>query len=147
MKDVAYFVGSCLSEKDCSDLEEEILQFYFAELRIALSQSEISVEKLEQEWRSLYRVAWADFQRFILGWSPQHRKLTAYSDALTERSINLIQEELLSAAREACLAAGALIETQRDQVLEVSSKGLPSPKRPPRISQPPQTALGPAGAP
>jgi len=45
-------------------------------------------EALEKEWRSLYRVAWADFHRFIKGWSPSHWKINTYSERVTAEVIN-----------------------------------------------------------
>ena len=126
VRDVAYFVGSCLSEAQCQALEAEILEIYFIQLRDRLS-FDIDADALEAEWRALYPVAWADFQRFMLGWSPLHRKLTTYSDLLTERVIDELRDELLSAARSACLAAGTLIQAHQGRVLRTSSKGFMSP--------------------
>lgn len=122
MQDVAYFIGSCLSGPECERLEPEILTIYFSKLRSCLP-TDIDAAALEAEWRALYPAAWADFQRFMTGWSPQHRKLTPYSDATTERAIDQMTEELLGAARCACLAAGRFIQANRDQPLEVGSKG------------------------
>jgi hypothetical protein len=85
MKDVAYFVGSCLSEKDCERLEGEILDTYFMHLQNAIGTKN---EALEKEWRSLYHVAWADFHRFLKGWSPGHWKINSYSERITNQVIN-----------------------------------------------------------
>jgi fructose-1,6-bisphosphatase/inositol monophosphatase family enzyme len=125
MKDVAYFVGSCLSGPECERRESELLAVYFSALRTCLP-ADVDAGALEGEWRALYPVAWADFQRFMSGWSPEHRKLTDYSDTTTERAIDQMTEELMHAAREACLAAGRFIQANRDQPLEVSSKGFAS---------------------
>ncbi|MEL7247275.1 MAG: choline kinase [Bacteroidota bacterium] len=84
MKDVAYFVGSCLNERDCERLEGQILDTYFKHLQAALPEKN---EALEKEWRSLYRVAWADFHRFLKGWSPGHWKLSSYSGRVTTEVI------------------------------------------------------------
>ncbi|MAY80045.1 MAG: hypothetical protein CL930_04585 [Deltaproteobacteria bacterium] len=125
MKDVAYFVGSCLSGPECERLEGKLLDVYFSALRESLPD-DVDSTALEAEWRSLYTVAWADFQRFMLGWSPGHRKLTDYSDATTERAIDDMTKELTQAAREACLAAGRFIQENRGRPLEVGSKGFDS---------------------
>ena len=84
MKDVAYFLGSCLSEDDCESFEEEVLSYYFQELKLALNQSnkDVDFEDLETEWRSLFKVAWTDFFRFLQGWSPGHWKINSYSTRL-----------------------------------------------------------------
>ena len=85
MKDVAYFIGSCLDERDCERLEAQILDTYFEYLQSELEEKN---EALEREWRSLYRVAWADFHRFLKGWSPGHWKINSYSERVTTEVIN-----------------------------------------------------------
>ncbi|MEM9985175.1 MAG: oxidoreductase family protein [Bacteroidota bacterium] len=85
MKDVAYFIGSCLSERECERLEGQILDTYFEHLQHALGARN---EALEKEWRALYRVAWADFHRFLKGWSPGHWKINSYSERVTQEVIN-----------------------------------------------------------
>jgi fructose-1,6-bisphosphatase/inositol monophosphatase family enzyme len=125
IKDVAYFVGSCLDGSECERREPELLKVYFDALRPCLSNG-VDAQALEEEWRSLYPAAWADFERFMSGWSPGHQKLTDYSDATTERAIDAITGELMTAARDACLAAGRFIQDNRDRPLEVKSKGFES---------------------
>ncbi len=85
MKDVAYFIGSCLNERDCERLEAQILDTYFEYLQNALDERN---DALEKEWRSLYRVAWADFHRFLKGWSPNHWKINSYSERVCAEVIN-----------------------------------------------------------
>ena len=89
-------------------------------------QKEVDAQALQEEWRSLYPIAWADFERFMSGWNPAHRKLTDYSDATTERAIDDMTNELMTAARNACLTAGRFIQDNRDRPLEVKSKGFES---------------------
>lgn len=81
MKDVAYFLGSCLSENMLKEKEHELLEYYFIELRRAVSvyHPNIKFENLEIEWRRLYRYAVADFVRFMMGWMPGHEKVNGYS--------------------------------------------------------------------
>ncbi len=85
MKDLVYFVGSCLPETECERQEERILNFYFQKLQEFSVQS---IEEIEQEWRPLYRVAWADFHRFLKGWSPTHWKINSYSERITCEVVN-----------------------------------------------------------
>ncbi len=85
MKDVAYFIGSCLDESECERLEAQILDNYFEHLQRELKERN---EALETEWRSLYRVAWADFHRFLKGWCPDHWKINTYSERVTAEVIN-----------------------------------------------------------
>ncbi len=93
MKDVAYFLGSCLHEDECDALEGPLLDYYFHRLRqrIAEKQPGLVATELEQEWRGLYDVAWADFHRFLKGWSPDHWKIHSYSERLTRRVIERLQ--------------------------------------------------------
>ncbi|MCA9139633.1 MAG: phosphotransferase [Planctomycetales bacterium] len=85
MKDVAYFLGSCLSDDECARREEECLDIYFRELRSRIDSS-IAVE-LEREWRELFPFAWADFHRFLCGWCATHPKLTPYSREMVDRAL------------------------------------------------------------
>ena len=78
MKDVAYFIGSCLSNDACERFETELLDFYFTELQQSI-QSAIDFNQLEEEWRRMYPIAVADFTRFLLGWMPTHQKVNDYS--------------------------------------------------------------------
>jgi hypothetical protein len=89
MKDLAYFVGSCLHEQDCESMETEILNYYFCELRKANKNfhPQINCDTLEQDWRSLYPYAWADFHRFLKGWSPGHWKINSYSERICREVI------------------------------------------------------------
>lgn len=86
IKDVVYFISSCLNADECERLEQSLLACYFDELNLALrrSDSDIDVVALEQEWRSLYAIAWADFYRFLQGWMPEHYKINSYSQRMTE---------------------------------------------------------------
>ena len=90
MKDVVYFIGSCLDEKECERLEDQILDTYFQNLQNEFIQRN---EALETEWRSLYRVAWADFHRFLKGWSPGHWKINSYSERITEEVIKSLNTQ------------------------------------------------------
>ena len=84
IKDVAYFIGSCLSEDECESEDAALLDTYFDTLREAVAQRDgtLDVARLEESWRSLYPVAWTDFYRFLRGWSPGHWKIHRYSERL-----------------------------------------------------------------
>ncbi|MDO6568812.1 phosphotransferase [Alteromonas sp. 1_MG-2023] len=77
MKDVAYFIGSALSESDQQANTACCLHYYFDCLRTQLigTQYESQYHEIEQEWRGLYPIACADFNRFLAGWSPDHWKI------------------------------------------------------------------------
>ncbi len=87
MKDVAYFLSSCLDEDGCERFEKELLDYYFDAFRKATQLDASECDQLEKEWRVLYPVAWADFVRFLEGWMPSHRKLHRYSRAMVDRAV------------------------------------------------------------
>ncbi len=90
MKDLAYFVGSCLHEEDCDEQESAILDYYFEILQniVRSRNTEIDPAALREEWRALYSFAWADFHRFIKGWSPGHWKIHSYSERTTRKVLD-----------------------------------------------------------
>jgi len=89
MKDFSYFISSCLDDNLCEKYEEFLLDAYFKELKKALNNLDKDIDStlLEEEWRSLYPVAWADFVRFLKGWSPGHWKVNGYSERITRKAI------------------------------------------------------------
>jgi aminoglycoside phosphotransferase (APT) family kinase protein len=95
MKDVAYFIGSCLMEEDCERLELRLLDSYFTALKEALASLQPSVDAfdVEEEWRKLFPLAWTDFHRFLKGWSPGHWKLNAYSERMARTVVNGMRED------------------------------------------------------
>ena len=95
MKDVAYFIGSCLGEAECEMQEGILLDTYFSALRAALNEREalVDTDALEADWRALYPVAWTDFHRFLKGWSPGHWKINGYSERLSRDVIVQIESE------------------------------------------------------
>lgn len=94
MKDVAYFIGSCLDEQQCQQQEAELLEYYFHVLKKALAvhNKTIDPSAVEQDWRALYPVAWTDFHRFLKGWSPGHWKINSYSERLAHEVIAQLTE-------------------------------------------------------
>lgn len=89
MKDFAYFVSSCFSDEECERRESKMLKLYFGFLRAALADN-ILADAIEKEWRELYPFAWADFHRFLAGWSPGHWKIHRYSKRMTETVLKSI---------------------------------------------------------
>jgi hypothetical protein len=82
VKDVAYFLSSCLSPAECRQQVPSYLETYFGALRAALgsqgSAQANQADSLEQEWRALFPWAWADFYRFLLGWAPGYASGDSY---------------------------------------------------------------------
>lgn len=90
MKDLAYLIGGCLDPQTCFHQEDRLLETYFKALNTALSERTIPVDTqaLEADWRRLYPYAWADFQRFLMGWSPGHWKISPYSEHMTQKVLS-----------------------------------------------------------
>ncbi|MFK7892520.1 MAG: phosphotransferase family protein [Granulosicoccus sp.] len=104
MSDVAYLLGSCLTEDDCHAHDKALLEIYFTALRQALSMQtehdppgqtnpisadpQLLADELINEWRGLYAVAWTDFYRFLLGWMPQHTKINSYTEKQAEEALS-----------------------------------------------------------
>jgi hypothetical protein len=92
MKDVAYFISSCLDENECERMEERLLDAYFSSLKDALGRHHphIDVAAVETAWRPLYALAWTDFYRFLKGWSPSHWKIHQYSERLAHEVVTAL---------------------------------------------------------
>jgi hypothetical protein len=92
MKDVAYFISSCLNEDESEQQEKTLLDFYFETLEEALRHrgKELDFQALEKNWRALYPVAWTDFYRFLQGWSPGHWKIHRYSERLARNVLEIL---------------------------------------------------------
>lgn len=90
IQDVVYFMTSCLDDSDLLKYEEKILNVYFQSLSEYLSVFSLDFDALETEWRSLYSFAWADFNRFLQGWSPGHWKCNSYMEKQTSLALSKI---------------------------------------------------------
>ncbi|MFB1067005.1 phosphotransferase [Vibrio diabolicus] len=94
MKDVALFMSSAVKPERCAEMEVWVLDTYFAQLQQALMvyHPNLDPNEVEREWRPLFAVAWADFQRFVKGWSPDHWKSNPYTEALTSRALTHLRK-------------------------------------------------------
>jgi len=95
IKDVAYFLGSCLDNNTLERCEPELLSIYFTALtkNIAALHSHSLAEQVEQAWADLYAIAWTDFYRFLEGWMPGHTKINRYTKKLATRAFNQLCEQ------------------------------------------------------
>ncbi len=93
MKDVAYFLGSCLTEEECTMSVPIYLEFYFKALAQNIDNDRFCFQDIEKEWRELFPFAWADFHRFLKGWSPSHWKINDYSEKITREVVESFQLE------------------------------------------------------
>lgn len=92
VKDLAYLVGSCLSEDKLIEYEPLILNEYLKQLKQALTEYNITLDfdALAAETTHLYPVAWADFYRFLLGWNPQSWKICDFMKAKAEQGLAIV---------------------------------------------------------
>lgn len=93
VKDVAYFLSSCLDERQCLKEADRWVDEYFHFLQGALGarRPDVEVSEVIGQWRRLYPYAWADFVRFLVGWAPGHFKLHGYSKKLTEEVLEQLE--------------------------------------------------------
>lgn len=89
MKDVAYLLGSAMTERELAREADAAVDAYFGHVHAAAREhgSDADVDALEREWRALYPVAWADFARFLSGWAPGHGKLHGYTRRMVDAAL------------------------------------------------------------
>ncbi len=90
VKDVAYFLGSCLDEKTIEKNESALLSAYFTALgeQITSTYSDQLAQHVVRAWSDLYAIAWTDFYRFLEGWMPGHKKINRYTKTLAARAFD-----------------------------------------------------------
>ena len=72
---------------------DELLNYYFEKLGSALTCDKERAKEIESEWRQLVPICFADFERFLRGWSPSgHRKLTGFAGKMTKEAIADLKE-------------------------------------------------------
>lgn len=80
LQDLMLFMTSVLDNEACYEYEKQFLDLYFRYLKIysvgVISQKEF--ELLEANWRMLWPYVWSDFYRFLMGWKPEHKKVTTF---------------------------------------------------------------------
>jgi len=78
--DLMYFLGSCLDEKTLITDANKYTALYYEHLGDAINYFEKScdAQSVIEQWQSLWPDAWADFYRFLVGWSPCHWKINSY---------------------------------------------------------------------
>lgn len=93
MKDVILFMSSAVLPEDCNKIQDWVLNTYFKAFNEAIEyyQPKLDAREIEKEWRDLFCVSWADFQRFIKAWSPKHFKINSYSENLTKSAVKYLK--------------------------------------------------------
>lgn len=94
MKDLILFISSAIPPEECYQRQSTLIDYYFYCLTKAINNTrpDIDAMQLERTWRPLYSIAWADFQRFVKGWSPKHWKINEYTEQLTDKAINSLHQ-------------------------------------------------------
>ena len=96
VKDLMYLLGSCLNDGQLFEYSDKAVNFYLSSLKNALSTNKQfdlqEWQNLEQEFRKLYPVAWADFYRFLIGWNPDSWKICNFMAQQAE--LGLTQERI-----------------------------------------------------
>ncbi|GMQ48036.1 phosphotransferase [Vibrio sp. 10N] len=85
VKDIALFLCTVLDFDDPLLSIDTYVETYFGQLEVALAtyQPNVDASDVCHEWRKLLGLAWADYQRFLLGWSPVHERVNAFTNQLT----------------------------------------------------------------
>lgn len=92
VKDLMLLLSSVLPDDRLLTEADGFVDFYFDQLSDELSKLRQSINPslLIKNWRLLYPVAWADFYRFLQGWSPGHWKVGEYCIQQTEIALKTI---------------------------------------------------------
>ncbi|MDP2574523.1 phosphotransferase [Vibrio penaeicida] len=92
MKDVMLFISSCVPIEEAQNAEKLLLDYYFSQFEEAMSfyRPEQNAKLIIESWEPFYYVAWADFLRFLYGWSPEHWKINEYSLSCATKGLEYI---------------------------------------------------------
>ncbi|WP_238930417.1 phosphotransferase [Vibrio sp. S9_S30] len=92
MKDVMLFISSCVPMEEAKEVENLLLDYYFSQFEDAMSfyHPEHNAKWVIQSWEPFYYVAWADFIRFLYGWSPEHWKINEYSISCATKGLEYV---------------------------------------------------------
>ncbi len=88
VKDLAYLLGA-FGSRELGRRGDHHVDRYFAllgEALVARGKGAVASE-VEGEWRPLFAVAWADFERFLAGWAPGSGSRDGWSRALIREAL------------------------------------------------------------
>ncbi|TCS42512.1 aminoglycoside phosphotransferase family protein [Reinekea marinisedimentorum] len=80
VKDLMLLLSSVMPDERLVTEAHGWVEYYFEQLSLGLKkwQKGVDADEVIAAWRPLYPVAWADFHRFLKGWSPGHWKIGRY---------------------------------------------------------------------
>ena len=84
--DLYYLLTSCYED---FSRYSEVVDEYFKFLREE-SQGVPEIHEIEREWRYLWPIIVADFERFLITWNPDHWKRNEYSAKQSKIALELI---------------------------------------------------------
>lgn len=94
VKDLIYLLGSCFDSDGLYKYSRTVEILYFEKLKQLLLTTynwpSDSIRNLIAEWQRLIPLAWADFERFLVGWAVEHAKLNDYSANQTNKALQII---------------------------------------------------------
>lgn len=86
--DVMLLLSSAFNSDELFTHEATLLNHYHTELVKAFAQKMMTNgAHIADAWLDLYDLAWADFVRFLAGWSPNHWKLHDYAYSKLNRAL------------------------------------------------------------
>jgi Ser/Thr protein kinase RdoA (MazF antagonist) len=83
--DVVYFLGSCLDDSLLVSQADRWMGAYLD--RLCHHVAGPLQGPLREEARALWPFAWADFERFLAGWAPDHWKRSGYAHQQTRKAL------------------------------------------------------------
>lgn len=88
--DVMYFMTSCFNDEELHKYADVHLAYYFSQFKSALNvyQPTINADDVIAKWQALWPITWADFYRFLAGWSPDHFKINSYMMAQVNTTLS-----------------------------------------------------------
>lgn len=91
LRDLAYLLQSCMSDDDLEFYADDLLDYYFEILFEVPNVMEIfsrdERQTLEAQWRDLWSTCFADFERFLIGWSLGHESY-GYGKQMVQKALN-----------------------------------------------------------
>ncbi|GAA5213625.1 hypothetical protein GCM10025776_02960 [Corallincola platygyrae] len=88
-KDLMLLLSSVMPDSRLMEEASALVEYYFEQLSTSLQQWQPNIDRhsVIAAWRSLYAISWADFHRFLAGWSPGHWKIGEYCLQQTEQAL------------------------------------------------------------
>ncbi|GGA73601.1 phosphotransferase [Neiella marina] len=92
VQDLMLLLSSVMPDRRLLTEADDWVDYYFQQLKAELTtrRPEVDGDDVIRQWRSMYAVAWADFHRFLAGWSPGHWKIGEYCRQQTQLALTSV---------------------------------------------------------